>query len=126
MVGADLQGLVTAHDQTGLLVLLVLQQTHITSTTLLPLLAVTVELEKLGAHLEGLLLQLLVGLGLNLLGEANDGLEVDIDVLGGFLLLNKQRIVVSQTRTEKNDWEGFHEMQGGNLAANHAKRGAMI
>lgn len=126
MVGADLQGLVTAHDQAGLLVLLVLQQTHITSTTLLPLLAVTVELEKLGAHLEGLLLQLLVGLGLDLLSEADDGLEVDIDVLGGFLFLNKEIIVVSQTLSKMNGFEGLYEMKGGNLAANHAKRGAMI
>lgn len=65
MVGADLQGLVPAHDQTGLQVLLVLQQTDITGTTLLPLLALGVELEKLGAHLEHLLLNLFAGLDLH-------------------------------------------------------------
>lgn len=86
MVGADLQSLIPTHDQTGLLVLLVLQQTHITGTTLLPLLALTVKLEQLGAHLEHLLLKLLVGLGLHLLGQANDGLEVNFRGLGGFLL----------------------------------------
>lgn len=65
VVGADLEGLVPTHDQTSLPVLLVLQQTNITGTTLLPLLALGVELEELGAHLENLLLQLLVGLDLN-------------------------------------------------------------
>lgn len=94
MVGADLQGLIPAHDQAGLLVLLVLQQTHITSATLLPLLALTVELEQLGAHLEHLLLKLLVGLGLNLLGQANDGLEVNFRGLGSFLLLQSRKLLV--------------------------------
>lgn len=65
VVGADLEGLVAAHDQAGLQVLLVLQQTDITSTTLLPLLALGVELEELGAHLEHLLLNLLAGLDLH-------------------------------------------------------------
>lgn len=65
MVGADLEGLVPAHDQAGLQVLLVLQQTDITSTTLLPLLALGVELEELGAHLEDLLLNLFAGLDLH-------------------------------------------------------------
>lgn len=87
VVGADLEGLVAAHDQTGLLVLLVLQQTHIAGTTLLPLLAFAVKLEQLGAHLEGLLLELLVGLGLHLLGQANNGLEVNIGGLGGLILV---------------------------------------
>lgn len=86
MVGADLEGLVSPHDQTSLAVLLVLQQSHITSTTLLPLLAVTVELEQLGAHLERLLLELFVGLGLDLLGQVDNGLEVDVRGFGSFLL----------------------------------------
>jgi hypothetical protein len=86
VVGADLEGLITAHDKAGLLVLLVLQQTHITGTTLLPLLRLAVELEQLSAHLEGLLLKLLVGLGVNLLGQVNDGLEVDIGGLLNLLL----------------------------------------
>jgi hypothetical protein len=37
-----------------------------------------VELEKLCAHLENLLLKLLVGLDFDFLGEADDGLEVNI------------------------------------------------
>lgn len=81
VVGADLEGLITTHDQAGLLVLLVLQETHVTGTTLLPLLGLAVELEQLGAHLEGLLLKLLVVLGLDLLGQVDDGLEVDIGAL---------------------------------------------
>lgn len=86
VVGADLEGLISAHDEAGLLVLLVLQETDITGTTLLPLLALTVELEKLGTHLEHLLLELLVGLGLDLLGQADDRLEVDIRGFGGLIL----------------------------------------
>jgi hypothetical protein len=56
----------------------VLQQPNITSTTLLPLIAILDELEKLGAHLEYLLLELLVGLDIYFLGEADNGFEVDI------------------------------------------------
>ena len=82
VVGADLEGLVAAHDQAGLQVLLVLQQTDITSTTLLPLLALGVELEELGAHLEHLLLNLLAGLDLHdllqlLLNPAGIGNDLD-------------------------------------------------
>lgn len=86
MVGANLQGLVSSHHQAGLSVLLVLQQSDITSSSLLPLVGLADELEELGAHLEHLLLHLLVGLDLDLLGKADDGLEVDILGLGGFLL----------------------------------------
>jgi hypothetical protein len=47
VVGADLEGLVAAHDESGLSVLLVLQQLDVTSSTLLPLLRVGIKLEKL-------------------------------------------------------------------------------
>ena len=87
MVGADLEGLVSAHDKSGLAVLLVLQQTNIASTSLLPLAALLDELEKLGSHLEHLLLGLLVGLGLDLLGQLDNGLEVNILRLRGSILL---------------------------------------
>ena len=87
VVGADLEGLVSAHDQTGLLVLLVLQQPHVTSTALLPLLALTVKLEQLGTHLKGLLLELLVGLGLDLLSQTDHGLEVNLGGFGGIVLV---------------------------------------
>lgn len=123
MVGADLEGLVAAHDQTGLLVLLVLQQTHITGTTLLPLLAFAVELEKLGAHLEGLLLELLVGLGLHLLGQANNGLEVNVGGLGGLILV-LSRNVVSQRSYQDFTVGDRSEQQDDNLASHHTKRGA--
>lgn len=87
MVGTDLEGLVAAHDQPGLAVIAMLEQTHITGTALLPFACLGHVLEELGAHLENLLLHLLVGLGLNLLGQVNDGLEMDILRLGGLLLL---------------------------------------
>lgn len=77
MVRADLQGLISTHNQAGLLVLLVLQESDIASTTLLPLTRLAVELEKLCTHLKGLFLQLFVGLGLDFLGEVNDGFKVD-------------------------------------------------
>jgi hypothetical protein len=64
----------------------VLEQTNVASATLLPLAALLDELEKLSAHLEGLLLGLLVGLGVNLLGQLDDRLEVDILGLGSLLL----------------------------------------
>ena len=57
VVSADLEGLVAAHHQAGLLILGMLQQSDITGTTLLPLLAVGIESEQLSAHLEGLLLE---------------------------------------------------------------------
>lgn len=88
VVGTDLEGLVAAHDQSRLAVLLVLEQPDITSAALLPLSALldVDELEQLGTHLEKLLLRLLVGLGLNLLGQLDDGLEVDILGLRGLVL----------------------------------------
>lgn len=88
MVGADLEGLVSSHNKSGLAVLLVLQQTDITSAALLPLAGLLDELEELGAHLEKLLLGLLVGLGLDLLGQLDDGLEVDVLGLGGSIILD--------------------------------------
>lgn len=87
MVRADLEGLVTSHHKTRLAILLVLQQPNVTGTSLLPLGGLLDELEELGAHLEHLLLRLLVGLGLDLLGELDDGVEVDVLGLGRLLLL---------------------------------------
>jgi hypothetical protein len=78
MIGADLQSLISSHNQSCLAILLVLQQSNITSPTLLPFIGILVELEELCAHLENLLLKLLVGLNLNFLGETDDWLEVDI------------------------------------------------
>ncbi len=78
VVGADLEGLVASHDQASLAVFLVLQQPDIAGSALLPLAGLADELKQLGAHLEELLLRLLVGLGLDLLGKLDDGLEVDI------------------------------------------------
>jgi hypothetical protein len=86
VVGADLEGLVAAHDQAGLAVVAVLEQAHIAGTALLPLARIGHVLEELGAHLEDLLLHLLVGLGLDLLGQVDDGLEVDILGLGSLVL----------------------------------------
>lgn len=78
MVGADLEGLVAAHDKASLSVLRVLKESDISGAALLPLVGFTDELEELGAHLEGLLLDLFSGLDIDLLGKANDWLEVDV------------------------------------------------
>lgn len=78
MVGADLEGLVAAHDQASLAVLLVLEQADVAGAALLPLLVVLLEHEELGPHLEELLLRLLIGLGLDFFGQADHGLEVYI------------------------------------------------
>jgi len=78
VVGADLQSLISSHDQSRLAVLLVLQESNITGPALLPLIGLLVELEELCAHLENLLLELLVSLNLNFLGETDDWFEVDI------------------------------------------------
>lgn len=77
MIGADLEGLISPHDKSGLAVLLMFQQPHIASAALLPLLAVAVKLEELRTHLEHLLLGLFVCLGLDLLSKVNHRLEVD-------------------------------------------------
>ncbi len=89
VVGADLQSLVSSHNQSCLSILLVLQESNITGTTLLPLVGLANKLEELCAHLECLLLELLVGLNLNFLGQANDWLEVNILGLGSFILSAK-------------------------------------
>lgn len=86
MVGADLQSLVSAHDQSSLAVFLVFEKSNIASSTLLPLVCLTNKLEKLGAHLECLLFELFVGLDFNFLGETDDRLEVDILGLWSFVL----------------------------------------
>ena len=78
MVGADLEGLVSPHDEARLAVLLVLQQSHVAGSTLLPLLSLAIESEQLGAHLKGLFLCFLVCLDIDFLGQADDRLEVDI------------------------------------------------
>lgn len=97
VVGADLERLLSSHNQADLVVLLVLEQSDIASSSLLPLagggggiLAILLDgldkLEQLGAHLEELLLGLLVGLDVDLLGQLDDGLEVNVLALGGLLL----------------------------------------
>lgn len=86
MVSADLESLVASHNQSGLAILLVLEQANITSSSLLPFARFLGELEQLCAHFEQLLLGLLVGLGLNLFGELDDGLKMDILALGGLFL----------------------------------------
>lgn len=92
MVGADLEGLVPPHDQPRLAVLLVLEKTDVTGAALLPLAALLDKLEQLGAHLEELLLALFVGLGLDLLGQLDDGLEVNILGFGSSVVLEKYKV----------------------------------
>ena len=88
MVRADLESLVSPHDETGLAILLVLEQPDIASASLFPLPRLAVELEQLSPHLEGLLLEFLVRLGIDLFGQANDRLEVHVG-LGFWALLLK-------------------------------------
>lgn len=83
VIGADLEGFVSSHNQASLAILFVLQQTHIAGSSLLPLSRLTVKLEELGSHLEHLLLGLFVRLGLDFLGQVYDWLKVNI----GFLLV---------------------------------------
>lgn len=101
VVGADLEGLVTTHHQARLAVLLVLEKTNIAGTALLPLRGVLDKLEKLGAHLEDLLLRLLVGLGLDLFGKPDDGVEVDILGLGRLILLDAKNQTSQQQMIKK-------------------------
>lgn len=49
VVGADLQGLITTHEKTDLLGVLVLHEADVTGTALLPLVGLLDETEKLGA-----------------------------------------------------------------------------
>ena len=90
VIGADLQSLVTAHDETSLPVLLVLEQPDVTCSALLPLPTFTVEPEELGSHLEDLLLRFLVCFGVNLLCKMDDWFEVNVrlSLIGLFFLLS--------------------------------------
>lgn len=76
MVRADLQCLVSAHDQTYFLGLLVLEYTDVTRTPLLPFGGILSEPEQLCSDLEEDFLVLLVCLCLDRLCELNNRLEV--------------------------------------------------
>ena len=93
MVSADLEGLISAHNQTCLVVLSVLEEPHVTGTTFLPLVGVADELEELRAHLECLLLNLLTGLNLDFVGEMDDGLEVNVLRLWCLVLVKFGKLV---------------------------------
>jgi hypothetical protein len=110
VVGADLECLVSAHDKASLAVLLVLQQPDVTGTPLLPLPRLAVKLEQLGAHLESLLLKLLVGLGVDLLGEVNDRRKVDIGllVLRVLLLYSVSSLNVYRNLAHIHPWASRH------------------
>lgn len=78
MIRADLQRLITSHDQSRLSILLVLQQPHVSSTTFLPLTRFSIEPEEFGTHLEDLFLHLFIGFDFNLFRETIDRFEMDI------------------------------------------------
>lgn len=78
MVCTDFQGLVSSHDQAGFAIFFMFQQTNITRTSFLPLSRVSIKLEQLCAHLEGLLLSLFVSLGFDFFGQANDRFEMNV------------------------------------------------
>jgi hypothetical protein len=92
VICADLKRLVPAHDQACFPVLPVLEQPHIARSALFPLARLPNKLEKLSPHFEDLLLGLLVRLDLDLLGQVNYGLEVNVLGLGRFVRL-QQRLV---------------------------------
>lgn len=95
MVGADLHGLVATHDKTGLLVLLVLEKANVTSPALLPLLSVSVEAEKLSAHLEDLFFLFFVRHVVDLFGQMNNRVKVDVLALLNLVLLRSNMSVMS-------------------------------
>ena len=97
VICADLQRLVPSHDKTSLVVLLVPQQSHVSSTTLLPLAGVSIKLEELRPHLERHLLQFFVRLGVDLLRQVDDGLEVNVRRVN--LLFGLQERVVTSAHT---------------------------
>ena len=69
VVGADLEGLFSSHDQPSLVVLLVLEETYITSASFLPFLValfILVYLVKFGTHFEDHFLRFFVRLGIDL------------------------------------------------------------
>jgi hypothetical protein len=82
VVCADLERLVSSHNQSRLAILLVLQQPDIASTPLFPFPALAVKLEQLSSHLEDTLFQFLVCLGLDLLCEVDNWLEMDVWLSG--------------------------------------------
>lgn len=97
MVGANLERLVTAHDKAHLLVLLVLEQAHITRATLFPFFRILVKTEELGAadcqqilasdvHLKLHVLVFLVCLHFNLVLELDHRVELGV-VLSLWVLL---------------------------------------
>ncbi len=87
VVGTDFESLVPSHDQASLAILLVFEQPHVAGTSLLPLSAVSVELEEFGPHLEGLLFGFFVSLGVDLLRQTDNRFEVDVGFLFFVFLL---------------------------------------
>lgn len=81
MVRAHLQRLVATHDEAHLLRFFVLQETNVTSATLLPLLRFLIEAEEFGTNLELHILVLFVRLHLNLVLQLDDWVVVRV-VLG--------------------------------------------
>ena len=104
MVGADFQGLVPPHDESRLAIFLMFQQSNVTSSSFFPLAALAVELEKLGPHLEDLFLGLLIGLGLNGFGEANDGYEIHIRLILLWVFVLFVEKLLASVRRERR-WE---------------------
>jgi hypothetical protein len=90
VVGADLQSLISSHNQSRLSILLVLQQPNIASSTLLPFVGFANKLEELCPHLERLLLEFFVCLNIDFLREADDWLEVNILRFWCFILCVNQ------------------------------------
>lgn len=91
VVGADFESLITPHDNSDQLCLLVLQQPQIPGTSLLPLVGIGDESEQLGSHLEDDILVLLVGADVDLFSQLDDGLIVRVVVFFLLRVLCKRR-----------------------------------
>lgn len=98
MIGADFQGFVATHDKPDPAVFSVLEKTEVSCTTLLPLNRGGLETEQFGSpagnvgkitlqirhrspHFENRVLILFVRLGLHLISELDDRLELRLDFL---------------------------------------------
>lgn len=87
MIRANLQRLISPHNQAGLLVFLVLKKSDITGPTLFPFPGTTVEFKELRTHLKCLFFQFLIRLDFDFFGKMYDGLKVDVRFF--LLLYNK-------------------------------------
>lgn len=106
VVGTDFESLITPHDNSDQLCLLVLQQPQIPGTSLLPLVGIGNESEQLGSHLEDDILVFLVGADVDLFSQLDDGLVVRIVVfflLREFCVSVGSKVIMTNTTPMPSD-----------------------